>query len=166
MFVLARAVTYATVFVSLLLVLLPGRILAWSGIAKPTGIGAVEVIGIVVGAVGGAVALWCIIAFAVIGKGTPAPFDPPRRLVDSGPYRYVRNPMYLGGALALGGAAVYYRSMPLAGYLLLFAVATHCFVVWYEEPTLSRLFGGDYQAYRSRVHRWLPRKVSPPTSRN
>jgi protein-S-isoprenylcysteine O-methyltransferase Ste14 len=93
----------------------------------------------------------------VVGKGTPAPFDPPRRLVIRGPYRYLRNPMYLGAALALLGAALFYRSLPLLGYVGGFLLVTHGFVVWYEEPTLGRLFGAEYQAYRTRVRRWLPR---------
>jgi protein-S-isoprenylcysteine O-methyltransferase Ste14 len=156
-FVLARATTYATLFIGLLLVFVPGRILAWSGIVRPTELGLPESAGIVVGAAGGALALWCIVTFALIGKGTPAPFDPPRKLVVQGPYRYVRNPMYIGAALALCGAAIFYRSIPLLGYLGLFLIATHVFVVWYEEPTLACLFGDDYQAYRVRVRRWLPR---------
>ncbi len=106
---------------------------------------------------GAAVALWCILTFVVVGKGTPAPFDPPRQLVMRGPYRLVRNPMYLGAGLALCGAAIFYRSPALLGYVLALAVITHAFVVWYEEPTLRRLFGTDYEAYRSRVRRWLPR---------
>lgn len=65
--------------------------------------------------------------------------------------------MYIGAGLALGGAAIFYRSLALLGYMLLFGAITHVFVVWYEEPTLRRLFGTDYEAYRSRVHRWLPR---------
>jgi protein-S-isoprenylcysteine O-methyltransferase Ste14 len=113
--------------------------------------------GILVAAAGGALALWCIGTFAVVGKGTPAPFDPPRRLVIRGPYRYVRNPMYLGAALALLGAAFFYRSLPLLGYAGVFLLVTHVFVVAYEEPTLGRLFGAEYRAYRTRVRRWLPR---------
>src|SRR5437667_6056995 len=99
-FVLARAATYATLFVGLLLVFLPRRILQASGIVPPTSLGLWEVAGILVGVAGGALALWCILAFATVGKGTPAPFDPPRRLVVVGPYRYVRNPMYIGAGLA------------------------------------------------------------------
>lgn len=156
-FVLVRAATYATCFIALLLVVLPGRVLAWSGIVRPRAIGPVQVVGIAVGLVGGALALWCILTFALVGKGTPAPFDPPRRLVVSGPYRYLRNPMYLGAGLALGGAALFYGSIALLGYAALFLVFTHLFVVWYEEPTLARLFGDDYRAYRSSVRRWLPR---------
>jgi len=156
MFVLARAATYSTLFIGLLLVFLPGQVLEWSGIVRPASVGFVGLSGIVLGIAGGAVALWCILTFAVIGKGTPAPFDPPRRLVVRGPYRYVRNPMYLGAALALAGAALFYRSLPLLGYVAGFLLITHLFVIAYEEPTLQRLFGADYRAYRDRVRRWLP----------
>ena len=156
-FVLVRTATYATLFVGLLLVFLPRRILQASGIGPPTTLGLLKVAGVLVGVAGGALALWCILAFAMLGKGTPAPFDPPRRLVVAGPYRYVRNPMYIGAGLALAGAAMFYGSLPLLGYTGLFLLVTHAFVVFYEEPTLARLFGEQYRAYRARVHRWLPR---------
>ncbi len=157
MFVLVRTAVYATLFISLLLVFVPGRILAWSGIVRPEGFGLFEMAGIVVGGAGAVLALWCILAFALVGKGTPAPFDPPRKLVVQGPYQWVRNPMYIGAALALCGAAIFYRSVLLLGYLGVFLIATHLFVLRYEEPTLGRLFGDDYQAYRTNVRRWLPR---------
>jgi protein-S-isoprenylcysteine O-methyltransferase Ste14 len=72
--------------------------------------------------------------------------------------------MYLGAALAICGAALFYRSMSLFGYAGVFLLATHIFVVWYEEPTLTRLFGADYEAYRTRVGRWLVRAFTdePP----
>ena len=136
---------------------LPRRILQASGIGPPTTLGLLKVAGVLVGVAGGALALWCILAFAMLGKGTPAPFDPPRRLVVAGPYRYVRNPMYIGAGLALAGAALFYRSLPLLGYVGLFLLATHAFIVFYEEPTLTRLFGQQYRAYQMRVRRWLPR---------
>jgi protein-S-isoprenylcysteine O-methyltransferase Ste14 len=104
--------------------------------------------------------LWCILTFALVGKGTPAPFDPPRRLVIAGPYRYLRNPMYLGAVLALSGAALFYRSIALLGYAVLFLIITHLFVVSYEEPTLTRVFGQQYHAYRAAVRRWVPRRPS------
>ena len=158
MFVLARAVTYGTLFVGLLLVFVPGQILGRSGIVRPAQLGAVEYAGIVVSAAGAGLALWCILTFVFAGRGTPAPFDPPRRLVVRGPYRYVRNPMYVGAALVLGGAALVYHSIPLLGYAAVFVLATHAFVVGYEEPTLARLFGAEYESYRARVARWLPRR--------
>ncbi len=157
MFVLARAVTYATLFVGLVLVFLPARVLSWSGVMRPATLGAVEVAGIVVALCGALVALWCVFTFAVLGRGTPAPFDPPRRLVVRGPYRFVRNPMYIGAGLALAGASLVYHSWALVVYAALLGIASHIFVVVYEEPTLRRLFGPDYDAYRARVHRWLPR---------
>lgn len=157
MFTLARAAVYSTLFIGFLLVILPGRLLTWSGVIRPAALGPVELAGIVVALLGASVALWCILTFAFAGKGTPAPFDPPRKLVVQGPYRCVRNPMYLGAGLALGGGAIFYRSLPLLGYLLLFLVVTHLFVVLYEEPTLRRSFGRDYETYLAQVGRWLPR---------
>ena len=157
MFVLVRTVTYSALFIGLLLIYLPARVLSWSGIARPAAIEAPQVAGMVIGAAGGAVALWCIFTFATTGRGTPAPFDPPRRLVIQGPYRFVRNPMYIGAGLALAGAALFYGSLPLLGYTAVFFLATHLFVLWYEEPTLRRSFGPEYDAYSRQVKRWWPR---------
>jgi protein-S-isoprenylcysteine O-methyltransferase Ste14 len=157
MFVFARAVTYATLFIGFVLIYLPGRVLAWWGVTRPAVIGVPQVAAMIIGATGAAVALWCIFTFATIGKGTPAPFDPPRRLVIRGPYRFVRNPMYIGAGLALASAALFFESLPLLGYAALFFLATHVFVVLYEEPTLRRTFGQDYEAYCRQVSRWWPR---------
>jgi len=115
-----------------------------------------QVAGTVIGAAGGGVALWCVLAFAVVGRGTPAPFAPPHRLVTRGPYRFVRNPMYIGVGLTFAGAAVFYKSLPLLGYTGLFVLVSHPFVVWYEEPALRRTFGQEYDAYCGRVRRWWP----------
>jgi len=115
-FVLVRAVTYATLFIGLLLVFVPARLLSRSGVSDAPAIGIAQAAGILAAAIGAALALWCILTFALFGKGTPAPFDPPRRLVVRGPYRYVRNPMYLGAATALAGAALCYQSAALAAY--------------------------------------------------
>jgi protein-S-isoprenylcysteine O-methyltransferase Ste14 len=154
--VLARAATYAALLIGLVLVFLPARVLSSSGIAPPPAFGVPQVAGLVVSSAGAVLALWCVATFAIVGRGTPAPFDPPRRLVMRGPYRVVRNPMYIGAGLALAGAALYYESGRLAGYAALFLLATHCFVVWYEEPTLRRTFGEEYEGYCRRVRRWWP----------
>jgi len=156
MFVFVRAVTYATLFIGFVIVYIPGRLLGSSGLVRPVAIGAQQVAGMVVGVAGSAVALWCIFTFASVGKGTPAPFDPPRRLVSRGPYRFVRNPMYIGAGLALAGAALFYQSWPLLSYAGFFFLATHLFVVCYEEPALRQAFGQDYEAYCDRVRRWWP----------
>src|SRR5262245_25836781 len=132
--ILARAIAYGTLFVATLLVFLPARILARARLAPPASFGAVEWTGAAVTCLGAVLAIWCIGTFVVLGKGTPAPFDPPRRLVVRGPYRYVRNPMYAGGFLALAGAAMVYRSSGLFGYAVAFIGAFHLFVVAYEEP--------------------------------
>ena len=156
MFVLARAVTYSVLFIGLLLIFLPGRILASTGIMQPAAIGAWQVAGMLLAASGAALALTCILTFVFVGRGTPAPFDPPRRLVVRGPYRLIRNPMYVGAGLALAGAALFYQSIALLGYAGLFLAITHVFVVLYEEPTLRRTFARDYEAYCRRVGRWWP----------
>ena len=108
-------------------------------------------------AIGALIVVWCALAFALVGKGTPAPFDPPRRLVVVGPYRYVRNPMYLGAGLAVFGSALVYESYAVLAYLAIAAVIVSIFVVGYEEPTLRRAFGQEYVEYCRRVHRWRPR---------
>ncbi|MBI1815880.1 MAG: hypothetical protein HYR72_12950 [Deltaproteobacteria bacterium] len=68
----------------------------------------------------------------------------------------MRNPMYIGAGLALAGAALFYESLPLLGYAGLFILATHVFVMWYEEPTLRQTFGQEYEAYCRQVRRWWP----------
>ncbi len=166
MFVLIRTLTYASAFIGFVLIFLPARILSWSGMVRPSAFEAPQILGAVIGCAGAAVALWCVFTFALIGKGTPAPFDPPRRLVVRGPYRYVRNPMYIGAALALAGAALFYQSLPLLGYVVLFLLVTHLFVLTYEEPTLRRSFGPEYEAYCRRVRRWWPRFESAGRARH
>ena len=156
-FVLIRAIVYASCFIAFLLIFVPARLLGRSGFARPASIGITELAGAGVAVIGAIVALWCVFTFVFVGQGTPAPFDPPRRLVVRGPYRFVRNPMYIGAGLALAGAAVVFRSLALIGYLALLAAIVQAMVVWYEEPTLSRLFGADYEEYRRQVHRWVPR---------
>src|SRR5262245_60694737 len=103
-FILARAITYATLFIAALLVFVPRGIIAESGVVPSPILGPVGLTGFALTVIGMLLAFWCIVWFVTIGKGTPAPFDPPRRLVISGPYGYVRNPMYLGAGVALAGA--------------------------------------------------------------
>jgi len=156
MFVVVRAITFSALFIGFLLIYLPARLLSWSGMVAPPVIGVPQVAGMVIGGAGAVIALWCIFTFASIGRGTPAPFDPPRRLVIRGPYRFVRNPMYIGAALALAGAAMYYHSLGLLAYAGAFLIAVHLFVIGYEELTLRRTFGEEYEAYCRHTRRWLP----------
>jgi protein-S-isoprenylcysteine O-methyltransferase Ste14 len=154
---IARTIVYATLFIGLVLVYVPAALMQRLGIAYPAEFGLPQIAGIVVATCGACIALWCIASFATAGEGTPAPFDPPRRLVVRGPYRWLRNPMYLGAAMALAGAAVFYESIALSCYAGLFLAVAQLFVVAYEEPTLRRTFGAEYEAYYHRVGRWLPR---------
>jgi protein-S-isoprenylcysteine O-methyltransferase Ste14 len=156
MFVLARAVVYATLFTGFLLVFLPARIIESSGLDAPARIGPLQVAGLALTVTGGLLAISCILTFVFIGRGTPAPFDPPRALVVRGPYRIIRNPMYVGATAALLGAALYYRSPLLAGYAALFLLAMNAFVHFSEEPALRRTFGFEYEEYCGRVGRWWP----------
>jgi protein-S-isoprenylcysteine O-methyltransferase Ste14 len=157
MLILFRATTYASLFIGFLLIYLPARMLAWAGVTPPATVGAEQIAGMVVGAAGAALALWCIFTFAWTGRGTPAPWDPPRRLVTSGPYRFVRNPMYIGAGFALGGAALYYHSWLLLAYMAFFRLAVHLFVIGYEEVALRQTFRDEYLAYCNRAGRWWPR---------
>lgn len=158
MFVVLRAVTYAVLFIGLVLIYVPAQLLPGSRLVRPAQIGAPQIFGMITGAIGALIALWCIFTFAFVGKGTPAPFDPPRRLVIRGPYRFVRNPMYIGAALALAGAALSYRSWSIFIYAVGFLLAMHLFVIGYEEPTLRRTFGAQYESYCGKVRRWWPRR--------
>lgn len=109
---------------------------------------------------GGALAAWCIVTFVTRGRGTPSPFDAPRRLVIRGPYRFTRNPMYVGALSLLIGLALVQRSLAvlaLAAFALTFVTL---FVRLYEEPTLRESFDGEYEAYCRDVPRWLSR-LSP-----
>ncbi len=105
---------------------------------------------------------WCAGAFTFIGKGTPAPIDAPIFLVREGPYQWVRNPMYLAVLATIIGEAILFHSLLLVSYVLLVGVVVHLFVVFFEEPSLRRRFGENYEAYLRTVPRWLPR-FSPKT---
>jgi protein-S-isoprenylcysteine O-methyltransferase Ste14 len=95
--------------------------------------------------------------FAWTGGGTPAPIAPTKHLVVVGLHRFVRNPMYVGVGLVIGGQAWLFHSMATAIYLGCFAVLVNLFVLFYEEPTLKRQFGEEYERYKARVPRWLPK---------
>ena len=156
MLALFRGLTYAALFIGAFLIFIPGRILARVGIEPVTTFGMPQVVGLLIAVLGFALAMACVLTFAFIGLGTPAPFDPPRTLVIAGPYRFVRNPMYIGAGTTLLGAALYYESLALAGYALVFLLITHLFVMLYEEPHLRRVFGSSYEEYLRTVHRWIP----------
>lgn len=95
--------------------------------------------------------------FALVGLGTPAPVAPPTRLVVSGQYRHVRNPMYVAVLAIVLGQALLLGSLALLYYVVLLSVLFDAFVLLYEEPALRARFGSSYDAYRHNVRRWRPR---------
>jgi protein-S-isoprenylcysteine O-methyltransferase Ste14 len=113
-------------------------------------------------AVGVLLYAWCVLAFAVIGRGTPGLWDAPRRVVAAGPYGWVRNPIYVAALIIVAGEAWLFLSPALLAYAAALAVAFHLIVVGYEEPRLRRRFGDQYLAYRRSVSRWIPRRPVVP----
>jgi protein-S-isoprenylcysteine O-methyltransferase Ste14 len=113
--------------------------------------------------IGAALYFTCLAEFVHRGRGTPAPTDPPRRLVGEGPYRYSRNPMYLAALSIVLGEALLLGSKGLLAYSAALFLAFHLFVVLYEEPTLTRKFPEEYRAYRRSVPRWVGLRRREPT---
>lgn len=95
--------------------------------------------------------------FAKTGHGTPAPIDPPHKLIVRGLHRYVRNPMYVGVLLVLLGELTLFPSQTFAMYILICFAFVNAFILLYEEPTLTDKFGDEYREYRRRVPMWIPR---------
>ena len=100
---------------------------------------------------------WCAGAFAFLGKGTPAPIDAPKFLVKTGPYSWVRNPMYIAVLSVVTGETILFHSFALIGYVLVVAILMHTFVVVVEESLLPKRFGESYESYLRAVPRWFPR---------
>ena len=107
--------------------------------------------------VGVGLALSCAATLVVKGRGTPAVFDPPREFLSVGPYKYVRNPMYIGGFILLVGFGLYQRSVSILLLALFLLLITHWAVVALEEPNLEKRFGQSYLDYKQSVNRWVPK---------
>jgi len=156
-FVALRGLIYAAAFVWLWVwvalsvrrfdVRIPLRIPAW-----------LMPIGLAIASAGALVAALCLAAFVTHGRGTPAPFDPPREFIATGPYRYVRNPMYLGAAAVILGAGLAVSSPSILWLAAAFLTLMHLVTILYEEPNLAGRFGDSYAQYKFRVRRWLPRR--------
>jgi protein-S-isoprenylcysteine O-methyltransferase Ste14 len=101
----------------------------------------------------------CFWDFTFKGRGTPVPLDPPKELVVTGFYRYVRNPIYVGVLLIFLGHFLWFGYLALLTYTLIAFIGVHIFIILYEEPTLKKKFGPAYEGYLKRVPRWIP-KVS------
>ena len=117
----------------------------------------VRVLGAVLLVAGLIALVGAFVRFVVEGFGTPAPVAAPERLVIGGVYRYVRNPMYVAVLAAIVGQALLLGQLGLLLYAVAAWVVVAAFVRFYEEPTLTRRFGADYEAYRRAVPAWWPR---------
>lgn len=108
--------------------------------------------------------LWTVRLFARRGRGTLAPWDPPKNLVVEGPYRYVRNPMISAVLAVLAGEALLFGSPVLMAWFVAFFMVNYAFFALHEEPVLERRFGDEYRTYKRNVPRWLPRRTpwTPP----
>jgi protein-S-isoprenylcysteine O-methyltransferase Ste14 len=135
-------------------IVIPALIL-WSGGAEIEPLTAA--LGAAVALPGLALVVWTVMLFVTVGRGTLAPWEPTSKLVVSGPYRHVRNPMITGVALILAGEAVFFRSWGIAILLAAFVAINAIYFRAVEEPGLSRRFGEEYETYRAHVPRWLPR---------
>ena len=111
--------------------------------------------GAIVAGIGIVVLLWCVREFYVAGRGTLAPWSPPKHLVTTGLYRYSRNPMYVGVVLTVAGWALGYRSATIGWYAAALVALFVVRVVVFEEPWLAQTHGEEFEAYRSKVRRWL-----------
>lgn len=140
-----------------LAVYVPWRITHWHIAPGMLGFAGFRIIGVLLIIAGLPVLLNSFARFAIQGMGTPAPVAPPQRLVVTGFYRYVRNPMYVAVVLLIVGQGLLFGNIILLEYALAVWLGFFAFVLLYEEPTLSRKFGAEYEAYCANVPRWIPR---------
>jgi len=121
------------------------------------GTGVISLLAIPLWLIGTLIVLRCFWDFTIKGRGTPAPIDPPKELVITGFYRYLRNPIYVGVLLIFLGHFLWFGYVVLLIYTVSAFIGVHSFVVWYEEPILKKKFGAVYTEYLKRVPRWFPK---------
>ena len=155
-FAIVRALAVATVFVSMWTWLMPRWFASSKGVSLAPHWNTANIALFVLGFT---IMAKCVWDFAWTGRGTPAPFDPPRRLVVSGLYLFVRNPMYIGMGLVLLGEILLWPQIARELIILMVVLwaLVNGFVMLYEEPHLRDKFGDDYIHYCQHVRRWLPR---------
>ena len=136
--------------------LVPYLLTGWESHHPPA---AVQAAGALLAAAGAGFLLHAFARFVVDGLGTPAPVAPTERLVVTGVYRHVRNPMYLAVAATILGQGLLLGRPALLAYALVFLAVTYAFVRGYEEPTLARTYGTEYERYRATVPGWWPRRI-------
>jgi 8-oxo-dGTP diphosphatase len=151
-----RTLIFAALIPAAILVLVPALVLNATGSEGEGGL--LRLFGLIPIFVGTALLAWCWAGFIVEGQGTPAPYEPPRRLVTGRLYSWVRNPMYLAVTTILVGEAMFYGSLALLVWTVLAWTIMNLFVVGYEEPGLRARFGAAYESYADQVPRWVPRR--------
>jgi protein-S-isoprenylcysteine O-methyltransferase Ste14 len=114
-------------------------------------------IALLAASIGLCLSIWTATLFVKVGKGTPAPWDPPKKLVIRGPYCYVRNPMILGVMFMLLAESLLFQSLSIAAWLVVFFIGNSIYFPLVEEKSLEKRFGDDYREYKARVRRWIPR---------
>jgi protein-S-isoprenylcysteine O-methyltransferase Ste14 len=142
------------------LVLLPWLVARW--FPDPSVTGPWRLAGLLLILPGAVIVVDSFVRFVRQGRGSPAPVAPPDRLVVSGLYRYVRNPMYVGILAIVIGEALLWGRLALLPYAAVLWLAFHLFVTLYEEPVLRRRFGASYDTYQRSVPRWIPRLTPAP----
>jgi len=161
LFAIVRTLIVGPLFVSIWTWFLPRWIAGSGAFTNP------RPWGWIVTAFGGVIVVECAFEFAWRGIGTPAPFDPPRRLVISGLYRWVRNPMYVGLGVVLLGEGLTFPRLTITMLITMACLwsATTLFILGFEEPVLREKFGEDYIDYCKQVRRWIPRVTPIPPVR-
>ena len=150
-----RGIFYAIILITLFYLIFSGLV----SMDKSLGMelpGVLKIVGIPLVIGGLFLALWCAILLVLRGHGTPAPFDPPKKFVVLGPYRYVRNPMMLGGFSALLGVSFILASLSGILFILLLSLLFQLFILYIEEPGLLERFGKNYEDYKKNNPRWIP----------
>jgi protein-S-isoprenylcysteine O-methyltransferase Ste14 len=137
--------------------LIPWWITRWQFMPPFLGLELTRALGVILILAGAPGLVDSFVRFALQGLGTPAPIAPPRNLVVTGLYRFVRNPMYVAVVAIILGEALLFGDWRLAVYGSLFWLAAHVFVVIHEEPNLTETFGAEFETFRANVPRWLPR---------
>lgn len=155
MWLLIKNLLFTTLAPGTVVGLVPWLILVRTGADALPSLGWFQALAMVPALTAVAIYCWCLYDFMVVGRGTPAPIDPPKELVARGLYRVTRNPLYVAVILMISAEALFFASLWLVAYAAVMGLVFQCFVVFYEEPTLRRLFGTAYADYVSRVPRWL-----------
>lgn len=151
-----RTVIWGTIFLILALVAGPWLALQFDTSFPVLSLGKFRYAGLALAALGVPLVIYCTIMLFLPGKKRVAPYDAGGVFIIAGPYRYVRNPFMLGVILALWGEALLTSRIVMMAYALIFTWSIHFWVIFFEEPALEQRFGKEYEAYRSRVPRWIP----------